>query len=263
MSDAKPEMGQVRTEAHGHVLKIIIDNPAKKNSFTPHMMYQMSDALTLLDQTEDYFAGVLCAEGADFTAGLDLPRFFGPKAEKWDRREGTIDVFAMENRCRKPIVTAVQGIVYTIGIEIMLAGDIVVAADNSKFCQMESKRGIAPLGGGHFRYLSRTGWGDAMYHLFLCDEFDAQRAYKIGLVQEVVPAGQQIDRAMKIAELIAKNAPIGIQVTKEAAFKFIEGGERAAVDYVPKIRDRVMNSEDAKEGIQSFVERRPAVFRGR
>jgi len=263
MSDAKATGGQIRTEVHGHVLRIIIDNVAKKNSFSPQMMEQMSDALTLLDRTADYWVGVVCAEGKDFTAGLDMPKFFGPTAEKLERKEGNIDVFALGNRCRKPIVTAVQGIVFTIGIEMMLAGDIVIAADDCRFCQMESKRGIAPLGGAHFRFLTRAGWGDAMYHLFLCDEFNAERAFKIGLVQEVVPAGQQIQRAMEIAQLIAKNAPIGIQVTKEAALKFVEGGERAAVDYIPIISDRVMNTEDAKEGIQSFVERRPAVFRGR
>lgn len=146
---------------------------------------------------------------------------------------------------------------------MMLAGDIVVAADDARFCQMESKRGIAPLGGAHFRYLTRAGWGDAMYHLFLCDEFGAARAHKIGFVQEVVAPGQQIARAMEIANLIAKNAPIGIQVTKEAALKYIEAGERAAIDYIPKIKDRVFSSEDMKEGIQSFVERRSAVFRGK
>ena len=102
-----------------------------------------------------------------------------------------------------------------------------------------------------------------MYHLFLCDEFSAQRAYKIGLVQEVVALGKQVDRAMEIAQLIAKNAPIGIQVTKEAALKYIEVGEKAAIDYIPKITDRVMSSEDMKEGIQSFIERRAAVFRGK
>jgi enoyl-CoA hydratase/carnithine racemase len=157
----------------------------------------------------------------------------------------------------------VQGIVFTIGIEMMLAGDIVVAADDCRFCQMESKRGIAPLGGAHFRFVSRTGWGNAMYHLFLCDEFSAQRAYQIGLVQEVVAPGRQIERAMEIAELVAKNAPIGIQVTKEAALKYIDAGERAAIDYIPRIKDRVLNSEDAREGIQSFIERRAAVFGGR
>ncbi|KIF66033.1 enoyl-CoA hydratase [Streptomyces sp. AcH 505] len=263
MSETKAPVGQIRTEVHGHVLKIVIDNAAKKNSFSPQMMAQMSDAMTLLDRTEDYWAGVVCAEGSDFTAGLDMPKFFGPKAEKWDLKEGNVDVFALKSRCRKPVVTAVQGIVFTIGIEMMLAGDIVVAADDSRFCQMESKRGIAPLGGGHFRYLTRAGWGDAMYHLFLCDEFDAQRAHKIGFVQEVVAPGRQVARAMEIAQLIAGNAPIGIRVTKEAALKYIESGEKAAIDYIPRIRDRVLNSEDAKEGIQSFIERRAAVFRGR
>jgi len=149
-----------------------------------------------------------------------------------------------------------------VGIEIMLAGDIVVAADSSRFAQLESKRGIAPLGGAHFRYLTRTGWGDAMYHLLLCDEFDAERAYKIGLVQEVVPAGQQVERAMALAERITQNAPLGIQVTKEAALKYIEAGEEAAIAYVPHMRERVLGSADAREGIMSFVERRAAVFTG-
>jgi enoyl-CoA hydratase/carnithine racemase len=157
----------------------------------------------------------------------------------------------------------VQGICFTVGIEIALAGDIIIAADTARFCQMESKRGIAPLGGAHFRYLTRAGWGDAMYHLFLCDEFNAERAYKIGLVQEVVPLGRQVDRAMEVAQLIAKNAPLGIQITKQAALKFIEAGEKFAVEIIPKIRERVMNSEDMKEGIQSFIERRAAVFKGR
>jgi len=145
----------------------------------------------------------------------------------------------------------------------MLAGDIVIAAEGSRFCQMEAKRGIAPLAGGHFRFLQRTGWGNAMYHLLLCDEFSAQRAREIGLVQEVVPAGQQIDRAMAIAAAIARNAPLGIQVTKEASVKYIENGEQAAIAYIPTIRERVLNTEDAKEGIRSFVERRAAVFQGR
>ena len=255
--------GKIRTEVHSHVFKIIIDNPAKKNAFSPQMMEQLSDALTELHDSETLWAGVICAEGKDFTAGLDMPKFFGPNAEKRNFKEGNVDAFGLSKRCKKPIVTAVQGIVFTIGIELMLAGDIVVAAEGSRFCQMESKRGIAPLGGAHFRFLSRAGWGNAMYHLFLCDEFDAARAREIGLVQEVVPAGQQIERAMELAERITRNAPLGIQVTKEAAAKYVEGGEAAAIAFIPTIRDRVLNSADAREGIQSFIERRPAVFGGR
>lgn len=255
--------GQIRTEVEGRVFRITIDNPAKKNAFSPQMMEQLSDALTELHNNDDYWVGVICAEGADFTAGLDMPKFFGPSAEKRVQKPDNVDVFGLAKRCRKPIVTATQGIVYTIGIELMLSGDIVVAADDSRFCQMEAKRGIAPLGGAHFRFLSRTGWGNAMYHLMLCDEFSAVRAHEIGLVQEVVPAGQQIERAMAIASSIARNAPLGIQVTKEAALKYVEQAETAAIAYIPSIRERVLNSADAREGIKSFVERRAAVFEGR
>ncbi len=102
-----------------------------------------------------------------------------------------------------------------------------------------------------------------MYHLLTCDEFSAAEAYRISLVQEVVPAGEQVSRAMELAEIIAKNALLGIQVTKNAGRKFTETGEAAAIEFIPKIRERVLGTEDAAEGIRSFVERRDAKFVGR
>ena len=264
MTDAAAgAQGRVRSERHDHVLKIVIDNPAKKNAFVPQMMAQLAAALTELDRDPDLWAGVLCAEGDDFTAGLDMPKFFGPGATPSEIPDDHIDPFGMRNQCRKPVVTAVQGVCFTVGIEMALAGDIVVAAEGTRFCQMEAKRGIAPLGGAHFRFITRAGWGNAMYHLMLCDEFGAEEAYRIGLVQEVTPAGRQIERGMEIARLIAANAPLGVQVTKEAGRRFIEAGERAAIEAVPTIRQRVMQTADAAEGIRSFIERRAAVFQGR
>jgi enoyl-CoA hydratase/carnithine racemase len=263
VSESAVVEGRVRSERHGHILKIVIDNPAKKNAFVPQMMAQLSAAMTELDRDPELWVGVLCAEGDNFTAGLDMPKFFGPTATPSQIPDDHIDPFGMRNQCRKPLVTAVQGSCFTVGIEMALAGDIVVAAEGSRFCQMEAKRGIAPLGGAHFRFLTRAGWGNAMYHLMLCDEFGAEEAYRIGLVQEVTPAGLQVERAMQIARIIAANAPLGIQVTKEAGRKFIEAGERAAIDVVPTIRQRVMGTADAAEGIASFVERRTAVFQGR
>ncbi len=263
MTEFNVAEGRVRSERHDHILKIVIDNPAKRNAFVPEMMAQLAAAMTELDRDPDLWVGVLCAEGDNFTAGLDMPKFFGPGATPTPIPDDHIDPFGMRNRCRKPVVTAVQGICFTVGIEMALAGDIIVAAEGSRFCQMEAKRGIAPLGGAHFRFLSRTGWGNAMYHLMLCDEFGAAEAYRIGLVQEVTPAGRQVERAMEIARIIAGNAPLGIQVTKEAGRKFIEAGEQAAIDIVPTIRQRVMGTTDAAEGIASFVERRAAVFQGR
>lgn len=255
--------GEIRTQTDGRIFRITIDNVAKRNAFSPEMMNQLSEALTRYDADDQLWVAVVSAEGEHFTAGLDMPKFFGPTATWKGVPDGNVDPFGLRRRCRKPVVTVVQGITYTIGIELMLAGDIVVAADNARFCQMESKRGIAPLGGAHFRFLSRTGWGNAMYHLMLCDEFNAQRALQIGLVQEVVPFGQQVERGLEIARLIAANAPLGIQVTKEAALKYVEAGEAASIAMLPAIRERVMGTEDAKEGIRSFIERRAAVFQGR
>jgi enoyl-CoA hydratase/carnithine racemase len=255
--------GKVRWERDGRVLKITIDNAPKRNAFSPQMMLQLAEALTDLDRDEGLWVGVVCGEGDHFTAGLDMPKFFGPGVAPPQIPDDHIDPFGLRNTCRKPVVTAVQGICFTVGIEMALAGDIVVAASDSRFCQMEAKRGIAPLGGAHFRYITRAGWGNAMYHLMLCDEFGAEEAHRIGLVQEVVAPGQQTARALEIARTIAANAPLGVQVTKEAGRKFIEAGERAAIDVIPAIRQRVMGSADAAEGIRSFVERRAAVFQGR
>ncbi len=261
--ESQAHEGRVRSERHDHILKIVIDNPAKKNAFVPEMMAQLAEAMTELDRNPELWVGVLCAEGDNFTAGLDMPKFFGPDAKPNEIPEDHTDPFGLRNQCRKPLVTAVQGICFTVGIEMALAGDIVVAAEGTRFCQMEAKRGIAPLGGAHFRFITRAGWGNAMYHLMLCDEFGPEEAYRIGLVQEIVPAGRQVERAMEVARLIAANAPLGIQVTKEAGRTFIAAGERAAIDIVPTIRQRVMGTADAAEGIRSFVERRAAVFQGR
>lgn len=261
--DSTATAGRVHSERVDRILRIVVDNPAKKNSFSPEMMQQLSAALTLLDEDPDLWVGVLCANGDDFTAGLDMPKFFGPGANARPVPEGAVDPFGLSRQCRKPIVTAVQGICFTVGIEMALAGDIVVAAQDTRFCQMEAKRGIAPLGGAHFRYLTRAGWGNAMYHLLTCDEFGADEAYRIGLIQEVVPTGSQIERAMELARAIVANAPLGIQMTKEAGRTFIETGEAAAIACIPAIRARVLGTEDAAEGIRSFIERRPAQFQGR
>ena len=233
------------------------------NFIDTDMVAEIADALEIYDRTPDVRAIVLCAEGKHFTAGLDMPKFFGPTATAKPIPADQIDPFALEKRCRKPVISVVHGITYTIGIEQMLASDIVIAADTARFCQLESKRGIAPLGGAHFRYLTRTGWGNAMYHLFLCDEFNAQEAYRCGFVQEVHPYGKHRERAMEIARLICKVAPIGLKATKAAALTYIAHGEKAAIAVIPDIQKTVFASEDFKEGIQSFVERREANFQGR
>lgn len=263
MSTEPNNLGIVTMRTDGHVCIITVDNVAKKNAYSPEMMEQLSQHLTTFDDDDSLWVAVLCSAGEHTTAGLDMPKFFGPTATAKPRPPEWVDPFGLGRRSKKPLIAVVQGITFTIGIEIMLACDIVVAADTARFGQLECRRGIAPLGGAHFRYLTRAGWGNAMYHLFLCEEFGAQRALELGFVQEVVPYGQHVDRAIDLARRICKNAPIGIRATKEAAMTFIDAAEKAAIACIPDIRAKVFATEDFKEGVKSFVERREAVFQGR
>jgi enoyl-CoA hydratase/carnithine racemase len=254
---------EVRMTVEGHVCVISLDNTSKKNAITPELMSQLAAHLTTFEDDDELWVAVLDPAGEHTTAGLHMAKFFGPNATAKPIPKDQVDPFALHRRTTKPLISVVHGITYTVGIEMMLAGDIVIAADTARFCQLESKRGIAPLGGAHFRYLTRTGWGNAMYHLFLCDEFDAKEALRIGFVQEVHPYGKHRERAMEIAQAICKCAPLGLRATKKAALTYLEQGERAAVDAIPSIEKTVFATEDFKEGLQSFLERREARFRGR
>ena len=261
------EDGSVTTQLDGHVLTITVDRQDKMNSFTPAMFDQLSAAFTALESTDDAWVGVLQFAGKHTTAGLDLPKFAGSmrdgSRDQASAGEPRLDAFSIERRCSKPVIMAVQGVCYTIGIEMMLGVDIVVAADNTRFCQLEPKRGLAVFGGAHVRYVQRAGWGNAMYHLLRADEFNAARALDLGMVQEVVPAGEQSDRAQSLALEIAQCAPLAVQEIKRAAAVYLDQGERAAFDEIPNMRAKTANSEDFAEGIASFMEKRDAVFKGK
>ena len=263
MTQFDPADGGITTEVRGRILLIGLDRPAKMNGYTPQMANQLVAAFERLDTEDDLWCGVLFGHGAHFTAGLDLPKFHAGMKEGRRSTSGRIDPMSLGRRCRKPIVTAVQGVTFTLGIELMLAGDIVVAADDCRFSQLEPMRGIHAAGGATMRFVDRGGWGNAMYHLLTADEFDAQEAHRIGLVQEVVPLGQQLDRAIEIAEQIAACAPLAVQATKASSRRYLLEGHQATVDALAPVQKELLASEDAKEGVQSFVERRTALFKGR
>ena len=151
-----PSEGRIRTEVQGPVLQIAIDRAAKRNGFTPAMLQALAEAYTRLDDDPALRVGVLHAEGDHFTAGLDLPSF-APLMQRGERAiaEGLVDPLNLGRpglrRRTKPMVVAVKGITYTLGIELMLAADIVVAADDCRFSQLEVQRGIMATGGATLR----------------------------------------------------------------------------------------------------------------
>jgi enoyl-CoA hydratase/carnithine racemase len=267
---ARHPHGEVRTEVlDEHILVMTVDRVEKKNAFTPKITAEVSDALTRLDEDPQLFVGVLVFAGDHTTAGLEMPLFFGDEAKrdaarrKEEQTSEPVDPFGLGRRLRKPRVTAVQGITFTIGIEIALAGDIVVAASDTRFCQLEPKRGLAPLGGATVRYVQRAGWGNAMYHLLRADEFDAAEAYRIGLVQEVVEPGEQFGRAIALAREMVQCSPSALVHTIANARLALDQNEPAAIEAIPEMAATVQATEDFQEGIASFLERRQAQFTGR
>lgn len=264
MAERDPD-GQIKVEQRGHLLLIGIDRPEKRNGFTPKMFAELSAAYSRLEHTHELRCGVLYAEGDHFTAGLDMPKIAPLRQQgKPFVPPGEVDPFNLREPIRtKPMLIALKGIAFTVAIELMLAADIAVAADNCRFSQLEVKRGIMAGCGATFRMAERAGWGNAMKILLTGDEFTAQDAYRFNFVQEVVPAGQELTRAIEIAESIAKQAPLAVQATMENGRIAHTFGWQAAQVKIAATQQRLYNTEDAKEGVQSFVEKREARFVGR
>ena len=259
--------GSVDCTPQGELLLICINRPAKRNGFTPKMFKELGEAYTRLDDDAALRVGVLHAAGAHFTAGLDLPSI-APLMRRGEKAVplGLVDPLdlgmAGYRRRIKPMVVAVQGITYTLGIELMLAADIVVAADDCRFSQLEVKRGIMATGGATLRMAERAGLGNAMLHLLTGDEFGSAEALRLNFVQRVVPAGQALQEAVRIAQSVAAQAPQAVVATRQNVLKAVEHGPLVAMHDFIEVQRRLANTEDAKEGLDSFVERRAARFTG-
>jgi enoyl-CoA hydratase/carnithine racemase len=167
-----------------------------------------------------------------------------------------------DRQVKKPVVMAVQGICLTIGLELLLASDIRVAADTARFGQIEIKRGIYPVGGATVRLFQEIGWGNAMRYLLTGDEITAKEAFRLGLVQEVTSPDACLDTAITIAQTISKQAPLGVAASLKSSRLARSHGDRAAIDRLLPDLMPLMNSRDVQEGLASFMERREARFKG-
>jgi len=256
----------IQVERQGHVLLIKLNRPQKLNALTPDMYHALGKALYRLNQDPLLRAAVVHAEGPHFTAGLQLDLW----TEDFSRgtpfvpESSEIDPFGLTGeRHAKPIVIAVQGYCFTWGVEMLLNAEIRVAARDTRFQMLEVQRGIYPCGGATLRLPREVGWGNAHRVLLTGERWTADEALKWGMVQTLVEPGTQVATATEYAQAIAAAAPLGVQGCLKATRFAYDADHSAAVSQMFRDLGPVMRSEDAAEGVRSFLERRKADFQGR
>jgi enoyl-CoA hydratase/carnithine racemase len=259
-------MPRVTVDRDDHILLIGLNRTDKRNAADWRLLQELSLAYGELERDPELRCGLVYAHGDHFTGGLDLadvaPRIGADGLDIVP--EGGINPWQVSGeQLTKPVVIAVQGICLTLGIELILASDIAVAAESTTFAQIEVARGILPFGGATIRFPRAAGWGNAMRWILTGDTFDATEALRIGLVQEVVPDGQQFERALEIAKRVAAQAPLAVQAALANAKLAVRAGDAAAEAKLQPELVRLVKSEDAAIGMQAFLTRTDARFIGK
>lgn len=257
---------RITVERNGHVLLMGFNRVDKRNAADFQLLNELALAYAELERDPELRVGFVFAHGDHFTGGLDLADV-GPRIGKAGLDitvGGGLDPWQVSGQqLSKPIVIAVQGTCLTLGIELILASDIAVAAQSTTFGQIEVARGILPFGGATIRFPRAVGWGNAMRWILTGDSFDAAEAHRIGLVQEVVPDGTQYNRGLELAQRVAAAAPLAVQAALANARTAIRSGDAAAEAALQSELVRLATSEDARIGMEAFMTRKPATFIGR
>lgn len=265
MTDTGNDAPRITVERDGHVLLIGFNRADKRNAADFRLLQELCLAYGELERDPELRAGFVFAHGEHFTGGLDLadvgPRI-GPNGLEMVPEGGINPWQTSGEQLSKPVVVAVQGITLTLGIELMLSADVAIAADSARFAQIEVARGILPFGGATIRFPRAVGWGNAMRWILTGDEFDAAEALRIGLVQEVVPHGEQYARGLELAQRIAAQAPLAVQASLANARLAIREGDAAAEAALQPELVRLAQTRDAQIGMEAFLSRQPAEFVG-
>jgi crotonobetainyl-CoA hydratase len=261
----------VRTERRGHVLEVTLDRP-KVNAIDVEASRRLGEAFVLLRDDPELRVGIITSAGDRvFSAGWDIKAAHGGgEVGKWweiDYGPGKFAGLTELWDLNKPVIAAINGHALGGGLELALACDLLIAADHAEFAMPELPIGILPDSGGIQRLPRRLPYNIAMELLLLGERMSARDARHYGLLNAVVPKEKLMETARAWADKIAAGAPLTIQALKEA-LKAIDGrGIREGFDVIRSGKltayERAIHSEDSKEGVRAFSEKRPAVFRGR
>ncbi|HET6873857.1 MAG TPA: enoyl-CoA hydratase-related protein [Acidimicrobiales bacterium] len=252
------------TEKTGGVMVLRMNRPEARNALSPDLMAALGRAFKESEEDDEIRCLVLTGTGdRAFCAGMDLRAFSeGTRPSPEDEEAiGYFRQFFGGPGSSLPVIGAAQATAVAGGFELLLACDLVVAADNAQFGVPEVKRGLFAAGGGVY-LASRIPLAMALELTLTGDYIDAARAHSLGLVNRVVPAAEVVPTAVALAESIARNGPLALKVTREIVRASAEDMARARsllVEWQPK----VFGSEDAKEGAMAFIERRDPVWKGR
>lgn len=238
---------------------ITLNRPEKLNAIDPPMRQQLWDAFQDVDKNPDVRCAIVTGAGRAFSTGPDLVAMAAGGANEGP---STGDLYVVQSNIWKPIISAINGICLAQGCGIALGSDIRIASSKAEFGWPQAKRGIASVSGPAL--LSQVVPRNIAFEfLFTGDFVDAHKALELMLVNYVVEPDQVMAKSEEIAQKITANAPLSLAAIKEASIKGSEMGLEDRVKFAQNKRNEVLESEDAKEGVLAFAEKRAPVWKGR
>lgn len=255
----------VRYERRGSVALIELHRPKSANALDPASFDALAVAYHNAEHDPEVRAVVLSGAGTDFSVGLD-PAAFLPvlKAKEYSADgPGRLNPFGTTTRLSKPLIVAVHGRVGAMAHELMLAADVRIAADDTTFNQGEPSRGTTPSGGAGVRLPLEVGWANAMRWILTGESWDAAEALRLGTVQEVVPVGSELPRAVELAEHISTHPPLAVRETLRLGRRAFEGHAHAVyADLLPALY-ALLATDDFAERLRAMHDERAPVYTGR
>lgn len=257
-------------EREGKTLIVTLNRPEAKNAFSPEMLLGMYKAWRLLDEDRSLMCAILTANGDTFCAGMDLKAGAeGHRStEEFMELMGTVpnihwQALLRDDRPTKPLILAVEGYALAGGTEILAGTDLRIAAEDATFGVTEVARGLYPMAGSSIRLPRQIPYCIAAEILLLGRHVTAQEALEWGMINRIVPKGQTLAEAKKMAEQIAQTGPIALEaITRSLRELQTDVPEAEAMLKSDELAGPVFASKDAKEGMRAFKEKRPAVFTG-
>src|SRR5712691_3211757 len=252
----------ILVEIDAPIATVTLNRPKVLNALSPDLIRELTGALAELDADESVRAVVLTGGPRVFAAGADIGDMADRGAVEQLRRDQTGRWMSLAG-FSKPLIAAVYGYALGGGCEVMLMCDLIVAGDTARLGQPEVNLGIIPGAGGTQRWPRSAGKHVAMEVMLTGAPVSAQRAYELGIVNKVVPAEMTIEVAKRIAREIAAKPPLAVRLAKEAVLKAFESPLSEGLAVERKSFYFLFATEDQKEGMHAFLEKRKGVFKGR